>query len=497
MKNLIFFLVFCVAASAQVPSVKRTPLTTNAPGANLPEQRTYLGIPEGITNTTKAARHSALVGPTMPRTSLGAKTRYITDKVIRAGYFADGATNKWTGISTTIGQDSTNVLSSTNTSPTGLLVTGGFSTGQAVRYDLGGAVDLTNKIVLLRWYRHPGSGTSDPTNYVGTARGTRFYLSDSTTTPPGGNCFESSLFDADIPVAPSDDTVEGWFQEAIPVSSLTKYNSGDISSVRYLWVYFMKVTGTSPASTLDCAAIFSSPHAAGMYTIRLDLPASSTWSDMLPIATYAQQLGIKLTCGISPWAYTSLGSAYSSYITIPQIRLLQEMGHEICIYAGNVNQIDMNGDGVDDALEQNWINKTRAMKVAQAEYAHKWWAENDIAGVGPEIIFISGGSGYLYYDRTYLRPKYWSVVSPLKSWPSVVEDSSIVAGSYFIDATADALMPAALTTMIANAQSDKTVVNLGSHIATANQRGQLCRAMDALAASTLVNKTYSQIYTGK
>ena len=408
---------------------------------------------------------------------------YITPEVIQAGIVLPcDDYNLWhTPGAATFSYDTNNVqCTSYKLHNRSIKVTGGFSTLQAMYYDFGASIDLTKKIVAVRFYIAPGTDLSNPCNYTGFY----LYLSEGTALPYGPleKYFGQTLLAGSYSLSP-DDNPSGWYEKVIPLSSFKAYNGADITKIRTLWVWAIKKhAGDTPSFTLDRVLFYNSPLTAGMYAIRID---SSVWSGLLPVCSYASSKGVRLTIGVSPW--------YICGLTVEQMRLLEQMGHELAVYGGYTYGIDPDGDG--KYIPNNWVNKSRDEKIWQLQYARNFFKIYGFSQKSAETLFCSGGSVFSPWDNEHLKPRYCPISSILLAYPHGLLDVSSLNTSHFID-TDGPDQPANLAAMIANTEADKTCLILGSHVGTVNQRASLMASIDSLAASALVNKTFSEIYSG-
>ena len=213
----------------------------------------------------------------------------------------------------------------------------------------------------------------------------------------------------------------------------------------------------------------------GSYAIRID---NITDADMPPIAAYAASVGVKLTIGVSAANFDRTGG----YMTSAAAAKLADYGHEIVVYGGH-------SEGT------AWAAWTAAEKLAYVSLWHRQMAAAGIAWNG--VLFVPGGEGIGWpYDRENLiRPGLLSSISG--AYYTAADNVLTLPGfrmnswTGFIN-VCDGDLPDYLEAKIAECEANGGLLILGSHVVTANDKAALKLSIDALEASTLVNKTFGE-----
>lgn len=433
------------------------------------------------------------LGARCPRFLLGKPADYGTAAAVEAGVtLACEEPAEWTsGLgNTTFTADTVNVRHGTQSIKFG----GGASNLQLgyIDFGSGGELDLTNKIMALRIYIHPGSGVTDP-KYMTLGR---IYLTDSTALPrPHLNANGANSRWIDMPRLGDDylnvitrDSADGWYEWHIPVTNMAEGGTMNLSAVRAVWLYFIfdkNDPPTKPVITVDWMAFYGSPLTAGKYAIRLDY--ITNWSDYEDLAVYSASTGVPLCWGIRPSSIVN-----GDQITVAQLQQIVANGDEIAIYAGN-EWLEYPPGTV---IPNNWRDKTWEQSIYQSNYNRAFFRQRAFAQDTSEVLFVSGGQGWTTRDHDCLLRRYFAVTSDLRAYTNPLNDPRYLYTSRFLDVEGVGL-PADIPGLIAGAETSRTALILGAHVASADQRSCLKAVMDALAASSLEPKTFRQLYKGE
>lgn len=347
---------------------------------------------------------------------------------------------------------------------------------------LGSAVNCTAKIFGMRVYLPPDSNPSDLV-------AVQMLLANGSASirpkPYAAAGAESAR--ATIQRTGDVHTVEGrnkggWWETHVAVNEMEVTSGFNPANVTGVYVRGVRSSG-SPDVILDRVVLYDSPLASGMYAIRIDASSSFTEQHYVEIQGKADSLGVPVAWGISPRA------VHDGLIDEALVRRIHSDGAELATYAGIVGTLGP------DVIPNNWIDKSDAQKVRQSEYNRKWWQDLEIGQDASEVLFLSGGSGWTQQDHDVLLPKYFGVMSDLRAYNNPLNDPRYLYTSYFLDAT-DGTLPTEITAKISDAEAAKTCFILGSHVATQNERTSLKLALEAIAASGLVGKTFRQLHKG-
>lgn len=264
-----------------------------------------------------------------------------------------------------------------------------------------------------------------------------------------------------------------------PTSAATD-GEADLTAVDSLRFYLPQASSGRSAVTLVRVGFFRPSYPTGIYTLFLDAT-----SNLVPAAAaYAASKGIKLGIGINPYI---VGTA--SQMTWTQVRELQYLGHDIHVYTS----------GPDTS---NWDDKTDRQKKDIFKDAMHRFTSNGINPAGASIGQASGGNGFSLTDDMEIKPIYMSTFmgeNPADNSPrrlSTLYDPSKLDWSASTHANKPSV-PTDFAEDIADAETFRALMNVGGHMAVADDLTAFVACADLLDASTLTNRTQRQLLGGQ
>jgi len=357
----------------------------------------------------------------------------------------------------------------------------GGSVGNTFQYDFAPAVDLTGKVIVIRFYLHPeGDGVIAP--QLNAKVWVKIYETGLENYATKEGVWYAPEVAADRTALP------GWYEVAIPLCNLTELTGvPDLSDIARLKVIFStSETDKNMRMTLDRVLVYTPANTKGYYVIRVDCGDHV----MEKAVQVLSERGIRASFGISPFSTENIDALLAA----------QQMGHEIVHYTGGWPW-------------SNWISKSLSQKVECLENAAACFRRNGFRPEGAKILHLSGGPGWTADDEVNLRGKYVEVVSgrgpgtteyngACNNLQSLWDPGKMYWTDFISEPNADepqGRLPAAIT----KAEANKAVIVLGSHVnhddgdAGNNEIAALKACADLLLASNLVNVTLGEIYRGE
>lgn len=334
-------------------------------------------------------------------------------------------------------------------------------------------VDLTGATLVFDFYVHPG--TSGQTDYWDTyAQAIKIEIRSG-----GGGAY--STWNVWRGQTTSDWGHEGLFTiRLIPVSPDATSGGGvDLTAVDSIRIYFNQATGGDPDLTVDRIGYYYPSSPRGFYSLFLD----STFVYVRRAVAYLRTKGLTCQIGISPF----LVGSTAAYLTWQELRDFQYLGFDIGLYTG------------DDPYTA-WDAKSSTDKIGLIRRAMTLFRENGINPVGVHSLQLSGGNDWNLNDDQSFKQNYVATVMGENEYTNsprrltTLYDVSKLDWSLGIHSQSTPY--AAVSTMIANAETYRAVIMAGSHMETAQHLTDFIGCVELLAASTLVHKKPLQLVRG-
>jgi len=391
-------------------------------------------------------------------------------------YHADcTVTNNWVVAGTGAVLTTTNMslpLLSGATQPTVVTVTG--ATGStSLQHRPTTAQDLTGKYIRVKIQQNHEFPAATSLGYysINLYSETNFTKVSTTTTFFLRTAYTNQCSDLGV----------GIHEVFVPVSELPLGTLTDYSAITQIRVTCAVGAGTATDWGLQTLDVIS-PRAASC-VVRVDWNSILYTDNMLDVCDYARDIGVPLTVGIG---FGTVG--VPAQMTLSAIDKVVNAGHEIVVYGGHNPTI-------------TWDTWTADYKQYYFGAVREILRQLNIDWNG--VFFCPGGAGQIYWDKiNLLEPGIISMISGSGPFPP-----NTVSGVYplrvagttslhwtgFIDGPATGGLPDWLAEKISECETNRGVLVLGSHVATANDIDQLKSSLVALRSSSMLKLRFSDL----